>query len=92
MQSNVSILPFTAADAAAFKALNLHWIRTHWEPEPADYKALDHPFQLIDDGGFIFIAKRGEETVGTCALIKQDAQCYELAKICLLYTSDAADE
>lgn len=81
MASSFSIVTFTPEHAAAFKALNLDWIRRHWEPEPADFDALDHPNKLLEAGGHIFIAKLGKEVVGTCALLKMDGASFELAKM-----------
>ena len=75
-------MPFAPEHGAAFKALNLEWIKMHWEPEPADFKALDHPRKnILDPGGYIAIAVHGEEVIGTCALIKMDETSYELAKM-----------
>ena len=81
MANSISIVPYAPAHAAAFKALNLAWIRKHWEPEPADFSTLDRPNQLLDAGGHIFIAKLEAEVVGTCALLKMDATSFELAKM-----------
>lgn len=78
----VAIVPFTQEHAAAFKALNLAWIRQHWEPEPADFKALDHPqANIIDRGGYIAVAQSDDTVIGTCALLKIDDATYELAKM-----------
>jgi GNAT superfamily N-acetyltransferase/DNA-binding MarR family transcriptional regulator len=77
----VAIVPFTSGHAGAFKALNLAWIEAHWEPEPADFAALDHPQAILDGGGYIAMAMAEEQAVGTCALIKRDAATFELAKM-----------
>jgi GNAT superfamily N-acetyltransferase len=81
MANKLSIVPFAPVHASAFKTLNLNWIRVHWEPEPADFKALDHPAKLIEAGGHIFIATADDQVVGTCALLKMDETCFELAKM-----------
>jgi len=79
---SVEIIPFETAHAAAFRALNLDWIRVHWEPEPSDYKVLDNPqASIIDQGGYIAIAVLRQEVVGTCALLKMDDATFELAKM-----------
>ncbi len=80
--TNPRIVSFAPEHAAAFKTLNLDWIRQHWEPEPADFKVLDHPQRnILDGGGYIAIAMLGTNVVGTCALIKADTTTYELAKM-----------
>lgn len=79
---SVEIITFEPSHAAAFRALNLDWIRVHWEPEPSDYKVLDNPqASIIDPGGYIAIAVLGQEVVGTCALLKVDDATFELAKM-----------
>ena len=86
--SSVEIVPFSQTHEAAFKELNLAWIQTHWEPEPDDFKALDHPQEhIIEKGGYIAIAVRNNLVVGTCALMKIDETTYELAKMAV---SDSA--
>lgn len=86
--AGVDIVPFNRSHGAAFKALNLAWIRQHWEPEPADFEALDHPqARIIDQGGYIAIAVQDGTVVGTCALLKMDDTTYELAKMAV---ADAA--
>lgn len=78
----MEIIPFDPAHSAAFRSLNLDWIRVHWEPEPSDYKVLDNPqSSIIDQGGYIAIAVLGREVVGTCALMKMDDTTFELAKM-----------
>ena len=74
-------MTFRPEHAAAFKSLNLAWIRQHWDPEPADFQALDHPNKLLAAGGFIFIAEQNTQVVGTCALLKMDSTSFELAKM-----------
>ena len=58
------------------------WITAHWQPEPADFKALDDPQKnIIDPGGYIAVALEAGEVRGVCALVKMDDHCYELAKM-----------
>lgn len=78
----VSIIDFAPRHAEAFRALNLAWIRQHWEPEPADFQALDHPREyILEPGGHITMAELDGEVVGTCALLKMADGGYELAKM-----------
>ena len=66
----------------AFKRLNVEWIETHWQLEEADHRILDDPqTHIIEPGGHIFIALEGEQTVGTCALIRMTDASFELAKM-----------
>jgi len=79
----VDVVPFDAPrHAAAFRALNLAWIRKHWEPEPSDYAVLDDPQgAIIEAGGFIAMAERDGVPVGTCALLPLRDGAMELAKM-----------
>jgi GNAT superfamily N-acetyltransferase len=79
--SQVTIRPYTPADAAAFKTLNLAWIERHFGVEPQDLVALDNPGAILDAGGAMLIAAAQGEAVGTCALIPHGAGTLELAKM-----------
>jgi GNAT superfamily N-acetyltransferase len=77
-----SIIDFRPQHAAAFRDLNLAWIRQHWEPEEADYKALERPREyILASGGQILLAELAGEIVGTCALLKMPDGGFELAKM-----------
>ena len=79
------IVPYTAAHRAAFRDLNLAWLREHFTIEPRDERDLGDPdTHILGDGGFIFVAERDGTAVGTCALMRaHDAGdgTYELAKM-----------
>ncbi len=80
----VVIVPYQDQYRAAFQRLNELWIEEDFEIEEADRRVLQNPQrEIIDRGGFIFIATLGSESVGVCALMKrQDRQYpYELAKM-----------
>lgn len=81
---DVRIVPYESRYQSMFRALNVEWISTYFEMEPADYKALDNPQEyILDKGGMIFVALYHDEPVGVCALIKIDDPVYdyELAKM-----------
>ncbi len=81
---DVSIVPYHSGYQQIFRSLNEEWIKTYFEMEEADYKALDHPDEyILKNGGYIFVALYKGEPVGICALIKMtDAYYdYELAKM-----------
>lgn len=81
---NVKIVAFEPKYKEAFKALNVEWISTYFEMEPADYKALDNPEEyILNKGGKILVALYDDEPVGVCALIKTNNQEYgfEMAKM-----------
>ncbi len=85
MPSNaIQIVPFEMKYAPEFKALNEEWISQFFKMEQMDYLALDNPKEyILDKGGYIAVALKGEVVVGVCALIKiKDSEYdFELAKM-----------
>jgi GNAT superfamily N-acetyltransferase/DNA-binding MarR family transcriptional regulator len=82
--SGVRIVPYTSKYRAAFRNLNLAWIKAHFKVERADRDALDEPEQyILDRGGHIFVAIFEDKPVGVCALLKRNDSKYpyELAKM-----------
>ncbi len=80
----VQIRPFKQDHAAAFRSLNTAWIEHYFKLEGADRKVLDDPAgEIISPGGEILFAvsSGSEKAVGTCALIRLDAEKAELAKM-----------
>jgi hypothetical protein len=66
----------------AFRTLNLEWLTKYNLCEEADMLVLNDPQGMIlDKGGVIYLAKVGEEIVGTAALIYEGHNVYELAKM-----------
>ena len=79
---NVKIVPYKPRYKQVFKDLNVAWIEKHFEMEAADHKALDKPTEnIINRGGYIAFALHDDEPVGTCALLKMEDDCFELAKM-----------
>jgi GNAT superfamily N-acetyltransferase len=81
-QEEVRIVEFTPKFAHYFRDINREWLEEYFEVERYDQIVLNDPKgQIIEHGGFVFFAVRGDEVVGTCALIKQTERKYELAKM-----------
>jgi putative acetyltransferase len=78
----IEIADFTSSDADAFRTLNEEWIRAHFALEAEDLLVLNDPESyIVRPGGYICIARAGDEPVGCCALIAKGAGVYELAKM-----------
>jgi GNAT superfamily N-acetyltransferase len=76
------IVDFEAEHASAFRDLNLIWIEDGFSVEESDRRVLDHPqVEIIDRGGFIFVAMLDDEIAGVCALIPSGPRLYQLAKM-----------
>ena len=78
----ISVIAFEPKYADDFKQLNLEWLDKFGLTEAADLLMLNNPQkEIIDTGGCIFLAKAGENIVGSAALIKETVGRYELAKM-----------
>ena len=78
----VEIISYTSEYAANFKALNLEWLEKYNLTEPSDLEVINNPQgTIIEHGGFVFLAKEGDEIIGTAGLMKEHEGVYELAKM-----------
>jgi putative acetyltransferase len=78
----VRIDAFRAEHAAAFETLNRAWLVDHGLYEAPDEAQLSNPWgTIIEPGGQIFVALRGDEVLGTCAVIPHETGIFELAKL-----------
>lgn len=68
--------------AAAFRELNLDWLRQFNLLESHDVMVLENPVEtILRPGGAIFLAKVDDTIAGTAALMKEHGDTYELAKM-----------
>ncbi|MDC1048626.1 GNAT family N-acetyltransferase [Flavobacteriaceae bacterium] len=75
---------FTAKDSGQFKALNIEWLKKYFEVEPIDERVLSNPrSEILDSGGFIFMAEIKDEVIGTFAFIKKGNQIFEFSKMAI---------
>jgi N-acetylglutamate synthase-like GNAT family acetyltransferase len=76
------IIEYTPLYKTYFRDLNLEWITAYFKVEEPDSRVLNNPEQyILQQGGFIFFAVYNNQVAGTCALIKESEQVYELAKM-----------
>ena len=79
---NLSIIPYNANYQPDFKRLNVAWISQMFTLETHDLEQLDNPeTHILPNNGAIFLAKFGDEIVGTVAMICTDKGTFELAKM-----------
>lgn len=82
LSDGLRIVPYRPEHAAAFRELNLAWIRKYFVVEERDERDLGDPdTHILSRGGHILIAELRDETVGTCALMRESEGVYELAKM-----------
>jgi N-acetylglutamate synthase-like GNAT family acetyltransferase len=83
----VSIIPYSREYASDFKQLNIEWLQQYFTVEPYDEYQLSNPqHEIIDKGGFIFMALARDEVIGTVALKKESMVSYELTKMSVTKT------
>jgi GNAT superfamily N-acetyltransferase len=80
--SEIVFRSFQPGDRAAFRALNEAWIEKHFHLEEKDRETLGDPDRhILAQGGYILMAERGAELIGTCALIARGDGRFEIAKM-----------
>jgi GNAT superfamily N-acetyltransferase len=86
MKTDLSILDYTDAHAAAFHDINAQWITSMFALEDHDRHVLTHPRDvIIDPGGVILmVSSKAYGIVGTCALMKTSDGVFELTKMGVL--------
>src|SRR5450432_968049 len=78
----VDIIEYENKYEEDFRRLNLEWLNKYNLLESHDQMVLDDPRgTIIDRGGYIFLAKSGNEIVGTAGLAKEHDGEYELIKM-----------
>jgi GNAT superfamily N-acetyltransferase len=84
----IAIIPFDEKYADDFRRLNIEWLTEYFNAEPYDEYQFSHPLvEIINKGGYIFLAKEHERIVGTAALMKEASLSYELTKMCVTKSS-----
>ena len=72
--------------AKNFSDLNIEWLKTYFYVEPYDEEVLSKPDKyIINKGGYIFFAIKGNKVVGTVALMPTEENgILELTKMAVL--------
>ena len=79
---------FRAGDHPAFDALNRAWLNQYGLLEGPDERQLTDPIgEIVLPGGRIFVARRGDEVVGTCAVMPHGEDVLELVKLTVAPTA-----
>ena len=64
-----------------FIRLNERWIEEHFSLEEVDRKLAEDPFRIVRDGGHIVSLVVDGRVVGVCALFRESAKRFELARM-----------
>lgn len=79
---NTEIILYEDRYHEVFRRLNVLWLDKYQLRESHDMLILDNPHKyVLDNGGIIYLARIGEEIVGTAGLMKTGEGEYELIKM-----------
>ncbi|MGP0076441.1 MAG: GNAT family N-acetyltransferase [Bryobacteraceae bacterium] len=79
---DLTIREFRTGDEPDFRRLNEEWIVRYFDMEQKDEETLADPQRtILDRGGKIFLAVRGGQTLGCCALLAMAPGEFEVAKM-----------
>ncbi len=79
---DIQLQTFRPEHARAFETLNRAWLVENGLLEHRDEDHLADPWgHIVAPGGQIFVATRGEQVVGTCAIVPDGADACELVKL-----------
>jgi putative acetyltransferase len=78
----IMLREFQPGDEEAFRSLNEAWIAKLFTMEEKDHQVLRQPQKyILATGGRIYMACRGEQAVGCCALLNMGNGSFEVAKM-----------
>ena len=84
MDNNIEIIEYDEKFHADFKRMNLEYLDKYNLTESHDMIILDNPEEVvIKSGGFIWLAKAGDEIVGTVGIMPEGHGIFELIKMCV---------
>jgi GNAT superfamily N-acetyltransferase len=84
MENAIEIIDYSKKYHSDFKRMNLEYLDKYNLTESHDMVILDNPEKtVLESGGFIWLAKAGEEIVGTVGIIPEGHGIFELIKMCV---------
>ena len=76
------ILDFKPELKKYFESLNREWLERYFSVEPADLRFFSNPEkEILKKGGEIFFAELDGKVLGTCTLIQEEKNLFELARL-----------
>ena len=78
----IEIIDYSGEYANDFRELNLEWLDKYNLTESHDLEVINHPKEtILDNGGYIFLAREGDRIVGTAGIANEGDSVYELVKM-----------
>lgn len=85
LEDNLEVISYLHELSPYVKQLNYEWLEKFFRIEEGDKVVLSNPKEeIIDNGGFIFFARRKDVIEGTVALIRKNDSTYELGKMAVV--------
>lgn len=78
---DIRIVHFRPEFKNAFYQLNSQWLNEYYFVTKEDETLLKNPEAIIEKGGEVFFALLNDKVVGTCAILPDTDQVYELIKM-----------
>ena len=76
------IIDYSNEYADDFKQLNLEWLTKYNLAESHDLEIINDPKRtILDNGGYIYLAKEGDKIIGTAGLANEGNSVFELVKM-----------
>ncbi|TYP99220.1 ribosomal protein S18 acetylase RimI-like enzyme [Tenacibaculum adriaticum] len=80
--NKIEIINYESQYQEDYKRLSLEWLNENNLYEDADGQMLDHPkIEVLNKGGFIYLAKINSQIVGTITIIPSDNNSFEILKL-----------
>ena len=78
----IEIIDYSGEYANDFRDLNLEWLDKYNLTESHDLEVINHPKEaILDNGGYIFLARDGDKIIGTAGIANEGGSIYELVKM-----------
>ncbi len=78
----IEIIDYSGEYANDFRELNLEWLEQYNLTESHDLEVINHPKEaILDNGGYIFLAREGQKIIGTAGIANEGNAIYELVKM-----------
>src|SRR6185369_6860136 len=78
----IEIIDYSGEYANDFRELNLEWLDKYNLTESHDLEVINHPKEaILDNGGYIFLARDGDKIIGTAGIANEGDSIYELVKM-----------
>lgn len=78
----LEIIDYSDEYAGDFKQLNLEWLDKYHLTEYHDLEIINNPRErILDNGGYIYLAKAGNGIIGTAGLANEGDSVFELVKM-----------